>query len=182
MRNFFFLVLFVTLLGCQRDSAKKANSPISGMHEFKVTLLFLPSEDLDKESFFKTVVSSFEKIGNVQISDEEVYAVSNALPILMLSYGMKSGKRASLNVFAEVEILANRCRIGSQIWKKDFDFSDSLTVPVEEEGKIVFREQKATERLSSQQGIEKMIEEFATMYHEDNTIKPTFKINSKFVY
>ena len=170
-------------LGCKSNPKEEPDDPLNGIHQFEVVLSFSSLTGLDKESFLKTIVSSFEKIGNVRFSKKDICSIEGGLPVLLLSLEMADEHQGSISVFAEAEILINHCRIGSQIWKLDFNGKKDLILPEIEGDNVVFRrKQQYKENLTPILLQEKMIEQFAKSYWKTNSIRPTFYIHSNFLH
>lgn len=180
MHKIIFPILLL-LFGCKSNQTRECTNPLKGINQFEVALIFFPISGLNEESLFRSVVSSFEKIGNVIISDDNIYNTQTSLPVLFLSFGIGGDeKMGSISISADTEILINRCRIGSEIWKLNFNGRATSAEPEMIGDAVGFKKiQRFPENINLLLNPEKMIEQFAKAYKEINTEKPTFYIYSK---
>lgn len=176
----FSLFLSLIFSGCKSNPSSE--TPLTGIHQFKVVLFFSPyAKDLDRETFFKMAVASFQKAGDVRLINSD-FLTSPAFsePVLLLSY--EGANAGSINVFAETEILINKQRIGSRIWNVDFAGAYS-PVSIEMQGdKLAFkgpREPRA--EISPQEVIENLVSNFSKAYSNGNQERPSFDIFSNFI-
>ncbi len=152
--------------------------PLTGISEFDVVMTIFP--EIDRDKHMKEIVSSFEKIGTVKFSEENLFTATECFPLL--SFSIDDEKRGVIAVIAEVEVLINRCRIGTVIWRKDFYDTEGSSVPVFlEDGTVEFRKVEKSEEEKNLSFPARMIREFEQEYNQVNSGRPVFHIHPNFL-
>lgn len=182
MKRMILLFVLIVLSGCRSNQKKATLNPLAGVDQFEVVLFFEFSKALDRDSFLKMVISSFEKFGNVHVSEQNVFSIKSTLPVLLLSCELGEENKSSIRIFAETEVLINRYRACSQIWELELNDHKNSFYPEIEDHKVVFKKiQNPIEEINPQQLPAKVIEQFAKAYRDSNSKRPTFYICSNFL-
>ncbi len=127
----FFLALTNFIWGTEQKIDNKELHALTGLQKFEVITLNLTNDKMDQNVFYDSVTESFKKIGQVGISENESMFSSLlqngiAFPVCFFSIAKDQDRiEVSLEVLAEVEVLANRYKTTCPIWKKTLFSSTS---------------------------------------------------------
>jgi len=123
-----YILFFLLLLNLGWATEKKVeNKPLralTGLQKFEVITLFSSYEKMNSDVIFNSVTESLKKFGQTAISENESMIKSlvqfgAVYPICFFSIDKDQGQvEVSLDILAEVEVLANQYKTTCPVWKK----------------------------------------------------------------
>jgi len=176
-----FLSLILLSSGCISKKEKSISyGPLSKIEEYIVVPLFLPNETSDKEILLEHLVELLGKLGTVHISTGCINEASASCAGLLISLGETGQtKTGSINIFADGEIVINKYKTSCEAWKT-FYRDPTLPYPVDEGGKITFKQDPNAKSPDLKAVITQMLEQFAEQHRQDNPgSKPTCHVDSQ---
>ena len=108
---------------------------LTGFQKFEVITLFSPHDAIDQNAIYDSVTESFKKFGKIALSEDESMFKSllqSGAVYPLCFFSIEKGLdtiEVSMDVLAEVEVLANKYKTTCPIWKK------TLFAPVPPDGK-----------------------------------------------
>ena len=175
MRLILVCIGWMFLAGCHLGEKKETPQarPLSQLSSFEVITFFSPYDNFDEKPILEMLISSLKQIGRVEFIDKgkEYMPRENASVLLLSIGGYEQQQKGSIQVFSNVEVVANKSKMSCWIWQKDVNQTQNLPYPVEEDGKVLFKKD-TEENVNSnkpEELLEHLITEFATEYRRFNS-------------
>jgi hypothetical protein len=131
----YFLLIFLLLINFAWAHEKKIESEevrvLAGFQKFKVIALLPFFERVDQKVIYDAMAESFKKYGQVIISEKKsmfqsLLQLDAHDPICFFAFDKDEEQiKGSLEILAEVEVLANKHKTTCSIWKKNLSTSIS---------------------------------------------------------
>lgn len=175
MRFILVCIGWMFLAGCHLGEKKETHQsgPLSQLSSFEVMTFFSPYDNLDEKPVLEMLVSSLKQVGRVEFidKDKEYTHRENASVLLFSLGGDLQQQKGSIQVFSNVEVVANKSKMVCSIWEKDVNQNQNLPYPVEEDGKVFFKKdiEENVNSNKSEELLEHLITEFAKEYRLSNS-------------
>ena len=120
----YLLLLSNSIWATGKNAENPEVFPLTGLKKFEVVTLVFPQDKIDQNSIYNSISESFRKFGQINISEHESMLSSLirsdiSYPICYFSISKTDDTiEVALDVLAEVEVLANKYKTSSPIWKK----------------------------------------------------------------
>jgi len=163
--------------------AKKEMKPVAGplhsIQTYHVIPLWFFDDAAEEEGMRTHVAEILNKLGTVHLSTGDISDIPSDEACLMMtlddSEASKSGK---IKIFAESEVIANKYKTSSEIWRTYF-VDPTLPYPVDTEDGIIFTRDVEAQSPDMATVAAQMMEQFSKQYQQDNPrVRPIFYLHN----
>lgn len=120
----FFLLITNFCFAKDKKIENSRLQALAGLQKFEVITLFSPYDAIDQNMIHQSVTESFKKFGKIAVSEDESMFKSllqSGAVYPLCFFSIEKGQdqvEVSMDVLAEVEVLANKYKTTCPIWKK----------------------------------------------------------------
>jgi hypothetical protein len=156
--------------------------PLSKINSYQVAPLFYPHETATHEELNEHVIALLKTLGTVQVKADDTWDDSDSDAIMLFGLNEWGDSRdGSIKVLAQAEVIVNRQKICSEVWRSIF-LNPAGTYPVDTEQGIAFIKDETAVCPDIKTIAAEIVEQFGTQYRQDNPgTQPTFYFHSDFL-